>query len=550
LNPALEIAMLGDAARLLKQVTKKTNLQRAFRYAHHNRQKEWFYDPFELEWAEQNESAIIDELTDELKDPLKYQLKPAYAYFTPKTDLCYRRMIYIPFKDLVVRYAFASVVADLVDQDLSPRCFANRRDDDASSGLFLQDFATVSWPNFCKWQRDNSEQGHLPTLLRTDISAFYDAISHKYLVDEIASSLSIRADSKLMKLFLRLLRVDVVSYSHVDGNQRDPETMHQGLCIGNAAEGLFANLYLRNVDREMSEIQNIEFGRYNDDMRIFAKDRLIATRALLALQERLLTKGLNLNSSKTEFAETNEEVNRLRAKAYEWEDPSPGLDEEDEAPLVQPQVIDMPFDEFQRSFGVNDKLKNARDAKDFCHFLSKRIGIQERQPWHIDTLEEILTRWHGSAKYAAWRLAESFARPECPAETRRRAEAAVMKCLKDDHVTNYTKYRLLHHLTRRRKTGDRYWQRLRTSNQRELATLVPAFLGEKAFELNVLALYTMRCLGASAAELRDAVQQQVRTPVPLPIKNALSLANERTGPRQLPAFAPIGDEEGEREDYY
>ena len=41
--------MLGDAARLLKEVTNKTNLQRAFRYAHHDRQKEWFYDPFELE---------------------------------------------------------------------------------------------------------------------------------------------------------------------------------------------------------------------------------------------------------------------------------------------------------------------------------------------------------------------------------------------------------------------------------------------------------------------------------------------------------------------
>ena len=85
-----------------------------------------------------------------------------------------------------------------------------------------------------------------------------------------------------------------------------------------------------------------------------------------------------------------------------------------------------------------------------------------------------------------------------------------------------------------------------------MATLVGPFLGEKAFELNIIALYTMRCLGASAAKLRDAVQRQVRTAVPLPIKNALSLATQPTAekPKQLPAFAPIGDEEGEREDYY
>jgi len=48
------------------------------------------------------------------------------------------------------------------------------------------------------------------------------------------------------------------------------------------------------------------------------------------------------------------------------------------------------------------------------------------------------------------------------------------------------------------------------------------------------------------------VQEQVRTPVPLPIKNALSLATEPMAkkPKQLPAFASIGDEDGEREEYY
>jgi hypothetical protein len=67
------------------------------------------------------------------------------------------------------------------------------------------------------------------------------------------------------------------------------------------------------------------------------------------------------------------------------------------------------------------------------------------------------------------------------------------------------------------------------------------------FEVNA-----MRCLGASAAALQRAVLQQIGTPVPLPIKNALSLATETTAkkPKQLPAFAPIGDEEGEREDNY
>jgi hypothetical protein len=90
--------LLGDAAGLLKEVAKKTTLRVAFHYAHRDRLKEWFYDPFELEWAALNESAIVNELAEELKDPLNYQFQPAYAYFTPKTELSCRRMIYIPFQ--------------------------------------------------------------------------------------------------------------------------------------------------------------------------------------------------------------------------------------------------------------------------------------------------------------------------------------------------------------------------------------------------------------------------------------------------------------------
>jgi len=66
--------MLGDAASLLRKVVKKSNLRLAFRYSHRDRQKEWFFDPFELEWASQNEVTILRELAKELKDPLDYQL--------------------------------------------------------------------------------------------------------------------------------------------------------------------------------------------------------------------------------------------------------------------------------------------------------------------------------------------------------------------------------------------------------------------------------------------------------------------------------------------
>ncbi len=545
--------LLGDAARLLNEVVKKTTLQQAFRYALHDRYKECFYDPFELEWAERSEAVIVQELVEELKDPLSYRLKPAYAYFLPKSDLCYRRMIYIPFKDLVVRYAFAIVVADLVDPELSLKCFANRRDFDTWAGRFLQDFAKVSWPSFCEWQRNNSNHGTLPTLLRTDISAFYDSISHKYLIEDIESSLDLPPGSKFMKLFRILLRVRVISYSHLTRTQRQAKTMHQGLCTGNSTEGFFANVYLKGIDQEMALMEGIDFGRYNDDMRIFAKDRPTAKQAMLALQERLLTKALNLNSSKTQFEDDKIEVEKLVSKAYEGEEYS-GDDED--ATITRPAVSDKPFDEFNTDFEIGQKLENkGKDAKDFCHFLAKRITLSERQPGHVEMLRVILTDWHGSAKHAAWRLVESIVRDECPKKTRELAEKVLLECLNDPKVTSYTKYRLLHLLVKPHKSliknsVNRNFARLKSSTVVEIKSLLPAFLGEVAFELNIIALYTMQTLGASFADLKNAVDENACKPVPMPIRNALSLARQPGKPKLFPPLVLVGDEEAEMEDYY
>jgi len=302
----------------------------------------------------------------------------------------------------------------------------------------------------------------------------------------------------------------------------------------------------------MAQIENIDFGRYNDDMRIFASDGHTAKRGMLALQERLLTKGLNLNSSKTEFAEGRLEVEKLRSKAY---DPDDYYDQDEDAAVMRPQVTDRPFDEFDRDFGLLEKVANARDAKDYCHFLAKRIALSERRRSHINTLHLILTDWHGSAKHAAWRLVESMVRQECPAKTRERAEQVVLDCLTNPKVANYTRYRLLHHLVRPRKSSTsgtihRFCDGLGTSTSQKLISLLPPFLVEPAFELNVIALYTMRALGASFADLQSAIDKHVSSPVPLPIKNALSLARQPGKPKLFPISVPGGDEEVEVEDYY
>ena len=544
--------MIGDAARILNAVRDPKNLRRALRYALRDRLQDGYYDHFELEDAAANEDMIIVDLEEELKSPRSYQPKPAYAYFPPKNELCYRRMIYIPFKDLVVRYAFVVVVLELLDSDLSPRCFANRRArGEARETDFLESFAEVSWPNFCKWQKECASQAQFTTLLRTDISAFYDAVSHEYLVTAIATQLAISPDAEVMQLFRTILRLPVISHSHLTGKPRDPEIMHQGLAIGNNTEGALANLYLKSIDEDMHSMQSIAFGRYVDDMRIFATDREVAKRAMLVLQERLLTKGLNLNGSKTKIAE-HAKIEDLRSKAYESYD---YLVEEDEPEQHQRlAVTDHPFDEFNRHFEVGQAFEKDEDAKDFCHFLGRVLPLTDRQPRHIDMLKAILTQWHGSSKHASWRLVETIIHAECPAAARTHATKTLVDCLADQSVSTYAKYRLLHYLVRKRRYQNgqgtfRYLDKLHADARQQIRQLLPMFLEEQAFEINLIALYAMQIFGTSHAELTAAVQDHSPKPVAVPIRNALLLAANPAPLVQNFDLAAVAENEDQEEPY-
>ncbi len=534
--------MIGDHVRLLDLVRDSKTLQIAFKYALYDRVNvDYYYDCFELEFVVTNRRSIIAEISRELVDTGSYKPRPAYAYYPPKNDLCYRRMIYIPFKDLVVRYAFAIVLADMLDGDMSTKCFANRRaHGDRAKVAFLEDFARASWPNFCRWQRDCASRDGFTTLLRTDISAFYDSVSHDYLVETIAGELAVEADTDLLSLFKNLLRVPVISYSHLSCRPKPKEILRQGLAIGNTPDAFFANLYLKGADEAMQQVSGVEFGRYNDDMRIFAGGRRQAQGAVLALQEHLLAKGLNLNAAKTEIAEGPQKIEELRSKAYEAYDYFPSEEDVSEMPTT-PEKLDQPFETFSRKFAPGEEFTDPKDAKEFCQFMSHRrenqfdlLPIEDRRPGHVAKLEDILTRWHGSSKHAAWLLVESAFDAQCPKETQQQALETLLRCLAHEDVATYAKYRLLHHLAKQRRVRGsqsrlRYLDRGNKSVRDKLYELMPHFLRKPAFELNIIAMYTLMALGSSPTDLEAYVQQYAPKPLGTPIKNALLSLVESTG---------------------
>ena len=506
----------------LNQIRDSKTIERAFRYALFDRlNNDYYFDYFEMRYVFRNEKAIISELLEELEAPEKYIPRPAYAYYPPKTDLCYRRMIYIPFKDLVVRYAFVIIFAEYLDSELSPHCFANRRaTGEKATDEFLKQFATETWPAFCHWQQESIEK--YPVLLRTDISAFYDSISHDYLIQTIAKELSIDENSIVLNVFRSLLRVPVISYSQLSRTPQEPQVQRQGLTIGNGTEGFLANVYLKNVDEAMEKLPGIEFGRYNDDMRIFSHKREIALHAVLALQELLLTKGLNLNSSKTQIAENAEQLEELRSKIYQ-PSPSEGAQDEIEEEEARTQEIvtnnlaheiDKPFDVFDRRFELNEPIQEHNDAKEFCKFLKdpELLSRSERRPEHMLTLGNILTQWQGNGKSASWLIIQSMFWKDIPQDTQRAAKKILFEVLQNQEVDAYSYYRLLHHLVKRRgKTPKyRYIDKLSNDEKQKIQAIVPSLLQKPAFELNLIGLYTLKVLGASHNKLSEYVQSRIQ----------------------------------------
>ena len=153
------------------------------------------------------------------------------------------------------------------------------------------------------------------------------------------------------------------------------------------------------------------YGRYVDDIRLFGQDRPEVLHRLRILQEQLLRKGLNLNSSKTEIAEDPDELHHLISQNYGFTEY--GNDEPPRAGLQILAHIDQPFGAFSRTFSQDQELHD-RDAKDFCKHLRPNgidgqplVPIANRRTWHVDRLREVVVRWRGSSKHAGWLLVQT-----------------------------------------------------------------------------------------------------------------------------------------------
>lgn len=127
--------------------------------------------------------------------------------------------------------------------------------------------------------------------LDADISGFFDNISHKLIVDAVASEV---ADGNILNLLEKFLAAGVM-----EGGVFKPTTI--GTPQGGVISPLLANIALNQLDWRLEQA-GYRFVRYADDFVVVCKTRPQAEAAMALTEEIMTDLGLSLSPEKTKIA--------------------------------------------------------------------------------------------------------------------------------------------------------------------------------------------------------------------------------------------------------
>ena len=198
----------------------------------------------------------------------------------PKTPFFTRSAVLLSLEDRIGYQATVASFADKADKLTSPNVYSARLAEQPSRYFFKQK-GTSAWLEFRKAVRSEYEATK-EWLVKTDLTAYFDTISHDLLISEVTS---LNVPPKTIGLLRMMLR----TWATVPG---------QGIPQGPNASRLLGNLFLIPIDRAMVD-KGYRYFRYLDDVYIVADTREEAAAAIRLFERECRLRGLLVSSSKT-----------------------------------------------------------------------------------------------------------------------------------------------------------------------------------------------------------------------------------------------------------
>ncbi len=495
---------------LFDQITSEDNVRLAVKLTLNDVSKEMFCNPIQIEHFRANQVKYIKMVRSRLLDYQNFETKVAVRALKRKNAFALRNFVTPDIEDNIARMAVVLPIANELEARLIDNCFSNRRGEQAKlNNSLTEDYAKHGWPKFCEWQAAAVKNYNL--LLKTDLSSFFDSVCHEHLINAIRKEFGIHSNDPLVILLKQMLKV-----KHVYSGHSDPKVVIHGITIGPLGNHVFANLLLNEIDHIMLSIAGIEYGRYVDDIRIFASSKQKIKTALNTLQMKLYEIGLNLNGAKTQYAGNTKLLNKLLSEKF-----FTYLDEEDignfkaPSPKRESEIVS----DMQRyhESKVNDvNLPFNTDYKDLASW--KRVQVMSRSDLRKEYLQSInqalridpgkinhiavnrLIRFirddPDNEKFACWLISGIVTSPMISKSKRKEYLRKALNLMLSKEVTSYAIFRILYFLSYQSKYPSFDYSVVNSSFSMELKSdfenLMKFCINNDRLILNLIGLFALK----------------------------------------------------------